>query len=80
MLPVQLAAGNLRHVSWPPELGLQPPGSARRAVRTRLDSVGASAIEVHDTSLEAPCPTLDLEALGFWVNRLGSNRPATRTS
>lgn len=60
---VELAAGNLRHVY----LGhlsrdCNRPELARRTVRTRLDSVGAVAIEVHDTSQEAPCPTLDLEA------------------
>jgi len=59
----QLAPGNLRRIY----LGhlsrdCNRPDLARQAIRRRLDALGMPGIEVHDTSQDAPCPTLDLDA------------------
>lgn len=61
-LVAQLAPGNLRRIY----LGhlsrdCNRPELARKAVRSRLDALGMPGIEVHDTSQETPCPTLDME-------------------
>ncbi|MBN8249109.1 MAG: MBL fold metallo-hydrolase [Verrucomicrobia bacterium] len=58
----QLAPGNLRRIY----LGhlsrdCNRPELARKAVCSRLDALGVPGIEVHDTSQDVPCPTLELE-------------------